>query len=290
LCVLFWSGNVLTARALHDDIGPFTLSFWRWTAAFVVLLPWAARGLRASWASVRTHWRSLAAAGILGMGAYSSLVYLGLQSTTATNAALINAALPVVIAGLGSLLRHQRLSRLQWSGVATSLAGVILLVLHSGPPAGGLGQINTGDLWVLAAVVCFAIYTLYCRRPDAVIALPAYLAVTVAVAAIANAPLCLWEAVARDTRISGALLGGVAYLAVFPSILSYAFWNRGVDVVGAARAGAVLNLMPVFTAGLAVVFLDEALNRYHAAGAALILTGIVMTARGRKGRAIERGR
>jgi drug/metabolite transporter (DMT)-like permease len=280
LCVLFWSGNVLTARALHADIAPFTLSCWRWALAFLVLLPWVGRDLAAHLPLIRLRWRNLVPAAILGMGAYSSLVYLGLQSTSASNAALINAALPVVIAGLGSVWHRSRLSAVQWAGVAVSLAGVTVIVLQGNPLRPGAATVSPGDLWVLAAVVGFAIYTLRFRRADLGLSPGLYLAATMAIAAAVCAPLHLLEIASRPVTLSGALVAGVIYLAIFPSILSYAFWSKGVETLGAARAGAMLNLMPVFTAGLAVLLLDERLNVFHAAGACLILGGIGMTAFG----------
>jgi drug/metabolite transporter (DMT)-like permease len=284
LCVLFWSGNVLTARALHADIAPFTLSFWRWALAFLVLLPWVVRDLAASLPLIRLHWRSLVPAGILGMGAYSSLVYLGLQSTSASNAALINAALPVVIAALGSAWFRSRLSAVQWGGVGVSLAGVTVIVLQGNLLQLGTARVNPGDLWVFAAVVGFAVYTLRFRRADVGLSPRLYLAATIAIAAAMSAPLHLLEIASRPVTLSAALVAGLIYLAIFPSILSYTFWNKGVEILGPARAGAMLNLMPIFTAGLAVLLLNEELNRFHAAGACLILGGIGMTAWGRQTR------
>jgi drug/metabolite transporter (DMT)-like permease len=273
--VLFWAGNVITARALHEVVPPFTLSFWRWSAAFVCLLPWVARDLAACAADIRRGWRGLVAAGILGMAAYSSLVYFGLRWTSATNAALINASLPIVVAALNSLLYRQRLGALQWSGVALSLAGVVVIVLQAG---GGLAAVNPGDLWVFAAVVGFAVYTVCFGRARSGLPPGCYLAATIAIAAAACLPLHLWETASRPVGFSLSTAAAVGYLAIFPSILSYAFWNKGVEAVGAARAGAFLNLLPVFTTGLAVLVLDERLNAFHAAGALLILTGIAMTA------------
>ena len=178
--VLFWSGNVITARALHEHVPPFTLSFWRWSLALLCLWPWIRREVQASAGRVRRHWRSLLAAGVLGMAAYSSLLYLGLQATSATNAALINAALPVMIALIGALFYRQRLAPLQWCGVALSLAGVVAIVLQGGEAVAGL---NAGDLWVLAAVAAFAVYTVAFGSSNAGLSPACYLGVTIAVAA-----------------------------------------------------------------------------------------------------------
>jgi drug/metabolite transporter (DMT)-like permease len=281
LCVLFWSGNVITARALREQIPPFTLSFWRWFLAFAVLLPWVARDLRTHWRDVRAGWRNLIPAGVLGMGAYSSLVYLGLRSTTATNAALINATVPVLIAALSSLLYRHRLTWRQRLGVVFSLAGVALIVLQAGSVALQQLTVNAGDLWIFLAVIGFVIYTVCFRRTESGLAPGAYLAVTIGIAAAGVAPFHAWEIGSGvAVELTAAAVAGVVYLAIFPSILSYLFWIKGVEAVGPARAGMVLYLMPVFTTVLAVCFLDERLNAFHGIGAALIVGGIWLTAAG----------
>jgi len=278
LCVLFWSGNVITARAVRGDVPPLALSFWRWAIAFAVVLPFVACELRTRWREVLAGWRSIVPAGILGMGAYSTLVYLGLQWTTATNTALINATVPVLISALTALIGRQRLSGVQWLGVALSLAGVLAIVLRGDFGALAGLAVNVGDLWVLAAVAGFVVFTVCFRWRASGLSPLLYLEASIAVAVLAVAPAYAWElASGRSISLGVASAAGIAYIALLPSILSYLFWSRGVEAIGPARAGVFLYLVPVFTTGAAIVCRGERLAAFHLAGIALIVAGIWLT-------------
>lgn len=288
LCVLFWSGNVITVRALKDDIPPLTLAFWRWLVAVGILLPFVARDLRARWPRVRADLARLVPAGILGMAVYSGCVYVGLQSTTATNTALINATLPVMIVGLGGMFDRRGLAVVKALGVALSLCGVATIVLNGDLASVAALALNPGDLWVLLAVCAFVVYTVVFRGGDAGLPPGVYLVVTMSIAALVLLPLHLWElAYAPTARLSANAAAGLVYLAVGPSILSYLFWMKGVAVVGAARTGMFLYLMPVFTTVLAIAFLGEVLSGYHAVGSGLIVAGIWLAGRNRRARGRE---
>jgi drug/metabolite transporter (DMT)-like permease len=278
MCSLFWSGNVLTARALHADVPPFALSFWRWTIAFVLIAPFAMPELVRRRGDILRAWRSLVPAGVLGMGAYSSLVYLGLQTTTATNTALVNATIPVMIGGLTAVVYGQRLAPLQWVGVVLSAAGVVTIVVQGDLRALAALRVNVGDLWVLVAVSGFVVYTVCVRRSANSLSALGYLAVMIGVASLSTLPFYLFEmAHGARVQLTHATLAGMAYVATLPSLFAYFFWNRGVDAVGPARAGVFLYLMPVFTTGLAITFLGERLLAYHLAGIVLIVAGIGLT-------------
>jgi len=269
---------VLTARALHVDVPPFALSFWRWLVAFFIVLPFAGAELVRRRAEILRAWRVLLPAGIIGMGSYSSLVYLGLQTTTATNTALINAIVPALISALSAVLYGQRLARWQWAGILLSASGVLVVVLK-GDLQALLGlQVNVGDLWVLTAVCGFVVFTVCLQRRTAGLPPAVYLAVMIGVAALSAAPLHAWElARGQLPRLGPEVLAGLVYVAIFPSVLSYLFWRRGVESVGPARAGVFLYLVPVYTTGLAILLLGERLGAHHLAGIGLIAVGLWLT-------------
>jgi drug/metabolite transporter (DMT)-like permease len=261
-------------------VPPITLAFWRWSVALCVLLPFALKPMVRERDAIRRHWKMLVVLGVMGVGTFNTLVYIGLGSTTATNGILLNSAIPVLIVLLAWTFLGERVSRLQALGVAVSLAGVAAVVFR-GDPAGLMRlQWNTGDLWVFAAIVSWAVYTLMLRRRPREVGALAFLGVTVAVGLAANLPFFLAElATGARMELNRASVGAIAYTGVFPSVLAYLFWNRAVADVGPARAGMFLHLMPVFGAVLAMLFLGETLHLYHAAGFALILLGIVLATR-----------
>jgi drug/metabolite transporter (DMT)-like permease len=281
---LFWAGNFVLGRALHQTIPPFALSFWRWAVALLILLPFAWPRLRAQRHLLRGHWPVLALLGVLGVTNFNTFVYLGLHTTTATNAVLLQSTTPVLIVGLSFLLMGQRAGPRQISGVALSLAGVVVIVTAGDPAALATLRLNQGDLWVLAAVVSWALYSVCLRWRPAGLDPLAFLLATVAAGLLPLAPLYAWELARGEGFVVDAVsLGAIGYVAVFPSILAYVFWNRAVAEVGANRTGQFIHLMPAFGILLAAALLGERLVGFHLAGIALIGGGIALATRQPRG-------
>ena len=253
------------------------MAFWRWTIAFFVVLPFAFASLRRQRSIIARDWKMLLLLGVLGAGSFNTLVYIGLGSTTATNALLLNSSIPVLIAGIGWLFMAQRVSLRQASGIAVSLCGVATVIFHGEASQLFALRINEGDIWVFAAMIVWAAYTLLLKHRPAGLEPLAFLAVTVLVGTIANLPFFLAElAGGAQAKWTFASLSAIAYFSVFPSVLAYLFWNRAVAEVGPTRSGLFIHLMPVFGTLLAILFLGESFHSYHAAGFALILAGIVI--------------
>lgn len=277
LAALFWSGNFVVARGVHGKVPPLGLAFWRWTVALVVLVFLARRALAAQWRTIARAWRVVVPLGILGVGNFNMLVYVGLQDTTATNGLLLQSACPAFIVAISSLVGIAHPTARQLAGIAASLLGVATILARGAPANLSALAFAPGDLWVLAAVLSWALYTiLLARRPAGVDPL-ALLAALVLVGVLWVAPWYALE-LARGRRMSldGTTIATVAYVAVFASVAAYALWNAGVAGVGASRAGVFLHLMPAFGSLLAIGFLGERFRGFHAAGIALVLLGVWM--------------
>lgn len=282
LTALFWSGNMVVGRGVHEAVPPFALAFWRWTLALACVAPLALPHLRTQWPVVRRHWKALVVLGLLGVGGFNTLVYIGLHSTTATNAAILNSFIPIMTIALAFLLLGRRIGALEGAGVAVSLAGVAMIVGR-----GDLGtllafSLNRGDLWLLAAVLVWGLYTvgLHWRPPIHPMLLFAACAV---VGLTALAPFYAWElASGQRIEMSPQALAAIVYVGIFPGFLGHVLYNAGVAAVGPNQGSLFIHLMPVFGTLLAAVFLDERPYWYHFAGMALILTGIFLTTRYRR--------
>jgi drug/metabolite transporter (DMT)-like permease len=277
LATLFWSGNFVLGRAVSGKIPPIGMAFWRWVGALLLLLPLSWTHLREQWPVLRKAWKTLLPLGLLGVGSFNTLVYVGLHDTTATNAVLLNSACPAFILAISFAAGAQAASRRQAVGIAVSLLGVLTIVGRGSPSALLSLSFNRGDVWVLTAVLCWAVYTvLLKRRPEGIHPM-AFLCALVAIGVAWLAPLYAWE-VARGARMTAdpATLGSLLYLALLPSVASYVFWNQAVGEVGANRAGAFLHLMPAFGSMLAVALLGESFRAFHLAGIALILSGVTV--------------
>lgn len=280
LAPLFWAGNFVIGRAVHADVPPIGLAFWRWVISFLLVLPFAGRGLVRDRAVIRRHAPILLALAALGIAAFNTLVYLGLQSTTAINGLLMQSIMPVLIMALSFLVSGERITARQGLGVLVSLAGAVVVITRGDFGALTGLALNRGDLLILLAVLGYAGYSVLLRRRPAIGAM-SFLAVTFGAGALMLAPLAIWEAVVggRVLDLNRTTVLAVGYVAVFPSILSYLCFNRGVQLVGANRAGLFIHLLPLFGTLLAVAVLGESLLPAHAAGMALILGGIALATR-----------
>ena len=278
---LFWASNAVLGRAVAGAVPPVGLAFWRWALGVLLVLPFAWRHLRQDAPTLAAHWKMVALLSLTGIAVFNTFLYIGLNTTTALNSVMIQSTMPVLIVLMSVALFRDRVSPLQALGVAVSLAGACTLIAR-GDPAVLLGlQLNTGDLWVFAAVLGYGAYTALLRRRPAVHPL-SFVAVTFGGGMAMLLPFYLWETLTvRPMPLSLTALGSVAYVALFPSILAYLCFNRSVALVGANTAGLSIHLIPVFGSLLAILFLGEQPHLYHAVGIALIAAGILLATRKR---------
>ena len=277
LTCLFWAGNSVIGRAFRDEIPPITFSFYRWSIALVVLLPWVVRPLLRQWRVIVVNWKVMIFLAVLGVPTYNTINYAALHTTTATNSALINSACTVMIIAVNYFMFAVRGTARQWAGVAVSLAGVLMIVSRADLHALLALELVRGDMLLLIAALSWAVYTACLRwRPRELDQLT-FAGASIAIGVVALAPLFWWEA-SREAPVvfTPGVIAALLYTGVFPSVLAVLFWNRAVAEVGANRAGQFMNLVPVFGIALAVVFLGEALEAFHLAGAATIFTGIYL--------------
>jgi drug/metabolite transporter (DMT)-like permease len=280
LTMVFWSGNWIIGRALHETVPPMSLAMFRWVAALVFMLPFAWRHLVRDWPIVRERWKILVLLGVLGTAFQNALSYVGLRYTTAANGVILNSFAPVIIVTLSWVFLHERLRPQQALGVAISFAGVLALLSRGSLEALTGFRINPGDLVIMGNLVLWACYTLFLRLRPAELHVLSFLAAIGAVGVVSMVPALLVERALGLTMSFNAMnLLALAYLGVFPSFLAYVFWNRGVEMVGASVAGLFMHLMPVFGTLGAWLILGETLHAYHFAGMALILAGIYLTTR-----------
>ena len=271
---------------MRNEMPPIAMGFWRWTIALLILLPFAAPELRDKWHLVRANWLTLTVAGLLGAVVFNTLIYVGLQYTAATNGVLFNSISPILIILLSWVVARERISKLQTYGVLLSLVGVLAIVARGDFATLAAFHFNRGDMWLITAMLLWAIYTIVLRRRPPELSATGFLAAMLLLSLPFLLPFYLWEFGERGGfSLTPATVAALAYYGTAPSIVAYLFWNRGVAQVGPNKAGLFVHLMPVFGALLSVIFLDERLYAYHYAGAALIFGGIWLTTR--RGRVVS---
>ncbi len=279
LAVLFWAGNFVLGRAFHGEIPPVALAFWRWVGA-ALLVTWPALPhLRRDRQALCKSWPAILLLATLGIAAFNTLAYSGLQYTEAINAFLLQSLMPVLIVLLSFLIFRETVTKLQCVGILVSLSGAVAIIARGDADILLSLSVNRGDLLVFAAIACYAGYTVMLRKRPHVHPL-AFIATIFWLGSIILVPLYLWETMTvAKLVLKPTTLMVIGYVMVFPSIVSYLCYNRGVELVGANRAGLFIHLMPVFGSTMAVLFLDEIFSWYHGVGILLIGAGIYLATR-----------
>jgi drug/metabolite transporter (DMT)-like permease len=279
LTMLIWSGNHVIGRWATGNIPPMTFAFLRWAAAGLILLPFALPSIRKEWPTVVENWPIMLVLGLLGSGYYNTIQYVALTETTATNAAILNSWGPVAIAVMGALLFRDRLSWYQMGGLCLSMLGVAVIVLRADVTALKTFALNHGDFIMLFGTTVWAAYTTLLRkRPD--ISTMTFSGITYIIAGFANLPLAAYEyANGQHVVWSWASVGAILYATVLASVVAYFLYSRSVEIIGATRTGAFIHLIPLFTSMLAIVFLGETPQLYHALGFVMILSGVALASR-----------
>src|SRR5678816_2324916 len=277
LANLMWSGNWILGRALRESFDPIALNFWRWLVALLILAPFAAGAAWHRRALIRRHAGLLAFLALVGVTAFQSLVYLGLESTTAINAVLINASAPVFIVICSWVVDRERAGWRQIAGMLVSFLGVLVIVCQGEAARLLQLEIHRGDAWILLAMPIWGIYSVLVRRSPPELRGAALTFVLAAIGVAMLLPLYFASAPRGPLRWpSETEAGAVLYVAVAASVLAFICWNRGVAVVGANAAGFTLPLLPAFGTVLAILLLGESFAGFHAAGIATIVAGVVL--------------
>ncbi len=278
LAALFWAGSFVVGRALREDIDPVVLTFLRWLVSLAVFVPFVWREVPRALPIVLREWRLLAALGATGIALFHPLVFLALQHTSATNALLTFSLSPVAILVGSALLTGERPNARQCGGILVSMTGAAILITR-GDLNLLLAGAGSGDLWMLAAVAVWAAYSLLLRRRPSDLSQTMTLTASIVFALPMLLAFTLFSAPASPITLSTPVVLGIAYIAIFGSVIGFVFWSFGVGELGPSRAGQFVHLMPVFGAGLSFAFLGEPLSLSQVAGAVFVLSGIVLIER-----------
>ena len=279
LAVLFWSGNFITGRYISSSIEPMQLSFYRWFFVLILLLPYIVINYKNLMRGFKKDSLLLVVFGAFGIAGFNTFLYYGLQTTTATNALLINSSTPIFIILISSIIFRTLITKVQFFGVIVSTIGVLYLILK--------GDINhilelkftPGDLWIVAAALDWALYSVLLKFKPKDLSSFEFLTITTIIGVIILYVAFISQGFTLKFSFlqNNDILYSLIYIVIFPSILSFYFWNMATIEIGANKAGQSAHLMPIFGAFLAYIFLDEVLQFYHMVGMILIALGIYLT-------------
>jgi drug/metabolite transporter (DMT)-like permease len=274
-----WAGNALAGRLAVGEISPMALTCLRWIIAFAGLALLARADLARDAATLKRHWLYVLLVGSGGYTVFTAFFYAAAYHTTAVNMAILQGAIPVLVL-IGALVAFRtRIGGLQGLGAAITLAGVVLVA--SKGDAGVLTSLafNIGDVWMLAACLAYALYTLALRERPPVSTL-SMIAAFAGAAFLTSLPLLAYEVATGTVQWpTGRGLVIVGFVGLFPSLVAQLSYLRGVELIGPGRAGIFVNLVPVLGALGAVALLGEPFGAYHAVALALVLGGIWLAER-----------
>ncbi len=278
LMPLFFASNIVIGRASAGLVEPWTLAFWRWTIAAILLLPFAWTGLARSAPALRSLAGEITILGLLGMFVCGGAVYVSLHWTTATNAALIYTGSTLFIVVLDALIFRQPLTFIRVCGLLAGFLGVATIVLQGQVERLLTLELNLGDLGIAVCAFSWALYSvlLKAERFRALPTLPLFAAIAAA-GALTLAPPMLYEAFALSAfPASLPAWASILALAIVPSVLAYGIYQLCIKEVGPSITGVFLYLMPVYAAVLAALALGERFHAYHAAGLVLVVGGVLL--------------
>ena len=276
-----WGANAIFGKVAVGEISPMLLVTLRWLGVVILLLLFARKHLINDWPILRHHLKYICLMGTLGFTVFNALFYIAAHSTSAVNIGILQGAIPVFVLLGTFLLYHARISPIQVFGVAVTLVGVVTVA-----SGGDITQllnlsINQGDLYMLIACLFYAGYSIGLSRRPAVSAMGLFTSIAL-VAFIASLPLLVLE-IGNDTFQAPSTTGWVivALVSLLPSFIAQVFFIYGVSLIGPGRAGVFVNLVPVFASIMAVFYLQESFEPYHAVSLALVLGGIALSELGK---------
>jgi drug/metabolite transporter (DMT)-like permease len=274
-----WAGNAVVGKLAAGHIAPVTLSFLRWSLAFLIILPFAWKHLVQDWAAIRGKLGIMILLSVTGIGAFNTMQYWSLEHTQAINTLLLQPALPLFVAMWSLMLVGARLTLAQAAGILLSLIGVLVIMLHGDLTTLKDVDFNRGDLIFVLALFIFGLYSVLTVRRPALHSL-SFVGFTFGCGAACLIPLFILELHTRPfMTIDAANVLSLLYVAVFPSTIAYLCFNRGVQLIGPNRAAPFFHLVPAFGTVMSIVFLGEHPQLFHFIGFALVLIGVFVASR-----------
>ena len=281
LCTAFWSGNFIVGKvATFFEIPPVTLNFYRWLFAWALLAPFTLKEAFNHIDIIKKNIIAIMIMAVTSISIFNSVVYYALNYTQALNGVLMISTIPVLIIFISSIFKTEKANIYQIVGVGTSLLGVVIIITKLDLQRLIHLQLNKGDLWMLVAMLSWAIYSIIIKEKKINLRPFVLLQVLITFGIIFLFPVYLLELMSgKHLPINIPVLLTITYVVLFAGIGAYILWNGAVMIIGANRAGTFLHLMPVFSSIMAITLLGESFAMFHIVGALFIISGIFLSSR-----------
>ncbi len=279
LTTLFWSGNFIVGKAASIyQIPPFSLNFYRWLFAWIILFPFTYKEILKKLDYILNNKVFFIILGITSITVFNSIVYYSLNFTQVISGVLMISTIPVMIMFISSLLSIEKTNIFQIFGVALSLLGVIFIITKADLEIIKNLNFNKGDITMVVAMFSWATYSALLKKKKYEISQISLLQVVITFGLIFLVPIYFIEMnMGYYIQLGKPFYLTLAYVVIFPGLASFFFWIKGISIIGANRAGVFLHLMPIFGAIMAMIIFGEEFMFYHFLGAIFIIAGITLS-------------
>ena len=281
LTTLFWSGNFIVGKAASlFEIPPFTLNFYRWTFAWLILAPFTLKEIIEKKNYIFENIKLIIILGITSITIFNSIVYYSLNFTQVISGVLMISTIPVMIIIFCWLLKIEKTNTYQVLGLIFSLSGVAVIITKANLDILLNLHFNRGDLWMVVAMFSWATYSALLRKKKLEISQLSLLQTIISAGLVFLLPAYLIElSLGYKASINMPFVLTLTYVVLFPGLASFIFWIKGISLIGSNRAGIFLHLMPIFSTILAIIIFKENFMIYHLIVAILIITGIILSSK-----------
>ena len=278
---LFWSGNFIVGKAASlFEIPPFTLNFYRWTFAWLILAPFTLKEILQKKSYILENIKLILILGITSITVFNSIVYYSLNFTQVISGVLMISTIPVMIIFFSWIFNIEKTNFYQILGVIFSLLGVVVIVTKADLIKLINLNFNKGDLWMVVAMLSWAMYSALLKKKKFELSNISLLQTIITAGLILLFPAYIIEML-LDHRVNINLpfILTLSYVVLFPGLASFFFWIKGISIIGSNRSGIFLHLMPIFSTIMAVLVFNEKFMNFHLIGSMLIVTGIVLSSK-----------
>ena len=283
LATLFWSGNFIVGKAAGlFDIPPFTLNFYRWLFAWLILAPFTLKEIYKIRFSILDNLKYVLILGITSITLFNSIVYYSLQFTQVISGVLMISTIPVMIIFFSSRLKIEKTNLYQVAGVIFSMLGVVVIVTQLNEEKIKELRFNKGDLSIIVAMLSWALYSALLKKKKLELSQLSLLQVIISAGLFFLLPIYIIEMnQGRIVTLELPFILTLIYVVLFPGLASFICWIKGIGLIGANRSGIFLHLMPIFSTIMAILIFNEQFMIFHLVGAIFIISGIFLSSKGR---------
>ena len=279
LYVLFWAGNFIVGKfATLFEIPPLTLNVLRWLSVWLILMPFTYKEIYNNLYNVKKNWLVISFMGLITISTFNSVVYYALNYTQVINAVLVLAAIPAATIIFSSFMNIEKTNIYQLLGLFLSIIGIGSIISNGDIQKIISLNFNKGDVWMLICVITWSLYSTLLKKKEFKFSQFTLIQLMVSAGLIFLIPQMFYEkSIGLEVNFNKAFFIILFYVVVFPAIAAYYCWQKGVEIIGPNRASMFIQLMPLFSAVLAIIIFKEKFELYHFVGAAFIVSGIYLS-------------